>query len=518
MLVLLAVEIPDCYSGATVQYNQNLETATVMLVSNNQDACQQFLDEVRLSLIFHDGFHPTHFTYDSYNYSDSNRIVMQNVEILNDDPEPAMPLYARLNISNLAFWTGVRVAYVGNQVSQMDQCFDQVRSNFSIIQRSFSFTVGVTNACLEEISTGAFQFLYQFNEKADTIAIRRREDFPDDYNCETIVEDDKVYLRCKQEGDFIIDLQTPFMEATVEFTIQASGINYASEINFDTVFVGTVVGLLQNMQVQFFKDLFYIEITFNTNTTLHDAWVNLVQGSNLFIYRLTVQTPIQSFTFQFNYPDFDFNHIILTESCYADLSCLNTMSAINKYADSSNFYMDITGFQDITLKGTVGMEFKARTACFRRMVMEVTTATTLCIELEKSAYFNLGAHCLLIKDDTMSVAVANGINSSNHNQRIFNQEVKFQFSFKNPRFCFEVSANKAYEIASMRSDEVFLMIQLTQGNNTVRLVGSQVGENNYSLMLIITCLVGGTIVIVSLIDSVWRMVIFVKVSKTYKRK
>ncbi|KAH0576059.1 hypothetical protein SS50377_21601 [Spironucleus salmonicida] len=518
MLVLLAVEIPDCYSGATVQYNQNLETATVMLVSNLDESCQRFLDEVKLSLIFHDGFHNVHYIYDSFNYSESQTIVMLNVDIINDDVDPPMPLYARLNISNIAYWTGVRVSYVGNQVSQMDQCFDQLRSNFTIVQRNFYFTVGITAACLDEISTGAFQYQYQFNEKADTFAIKRKKDYPLSHNCQNIVEAGLSYLYCQQFGNFVLDLQTPFTEATVEFTIQASGINYNAEIKFDTVIVGTVAGLVESVQVQYFQDLFYVEMHFTQNNSIKNSWRLLTLGSNLYIYRVTARTPTGSYTFSFQYDTFDFNNVMLINSCNGDQECMEQMIYINSVALNSDFYLDITGFQDITLKGSTGTSFSSRLSCFRRVVIQIYSPTRLCIELERSSRYFTRDHCLAIKENEVTTATATGINESNSGQVVFSQKQEFRLNFKDPRVCFEVQPDEVGQVAAMRESGIYLQIQFTQGNNTISMLGHHQVEKNYQIVEIVIYLFGTIILLTALVDTIWKMIVFIRVSKSFKKK
>ncbi|KAH0572248.1 hypothetical protein SS50377_26458 [Spironucleus salmonicida] len=433
LITMLSYHLPNCYNQATAQYNQNLKTVQLNLQPLQNPDCLFLVDEVIFQLNFHDKFRSVKFIKSHFNFTSTQMIVMEKIDILNDDSDGlTMPLHATLNISNLAFWTEVRVAYVGRQAAQMDQCFYQAGSQFEIKEDRFEFRLNLSDACYTEIFTESKQFQYQLNQKAATVKIIRFIDDPDNFNCQ-MDQVQRVYF-CTQLGDFSDDLTIPFTQASVKFFINYLGILYTTEIQFNEVVVGHIKTLFSSINPSFYRDMMQVSFTYSQNALQN--WKMLTQASDLFISRLNILGPNFTQSFQIESPQFDETILILTEKC-KDQICLDSMVYINENMAQFQFYFDISAYSGDKIDGTSGQIFTASAACVNRVLTKTYSSTKVCFLVIKSDFFTTNSNCFLFADGEPTNITAVSLDTTTLHVGKFCKTQQVNFSFANPTICFD---------------------------------------------------------------------------------
>ncbi|KAH0575924.1 hypothetical protein SS50377_21458 [Spironucleus salmonicida] len=509
MILLLNQQVASCYTSAQLQYNENLQTTTVVLESFLNPECQQFQDEVNLTVTFYNDWAPITFIQPRFNYSSFSQVVMTQTVITSTPAAlESLPTFAELNISNLAYWTLVRVVFLGRQVAQMDRCFDQDKSLFMVQLSNFNFELALTQACLAEIKLQAIEFQYQFNQKAGTITILRDGT---DQNCEVA----ESSIKCWNYDDYVDDIQQPFTTPLIKFFIPSDGVIYSTEIVFENVIIGRVGGFFENVQAQFLIDNFYIQFNITQNKTIQDVFANNMENFTKIIYRLTAEVCSTIIMFQFVQSYYDPNQNFLSQRCY-DQECRDKLRLLRNNLDITRIYLDIASYTDMVMNVIVGSPGVQVVVCFRRVVTKIISETSFSVELEIARSFPITRLCTQM-DSTMVVDMkyySKNIQDLTLPDSI-NAVTSIKFDFDNPIVLFESTDTK--EIQNLYDPDILSVITISGKGFTFVVTGYQVSNGQYSIVYYIVFTLAGIVVLLCLIDTILKLIALMNLLKATKK-
>ncbi|KAH0575923.1 hypothetical protein SS50377_21457 [Spironucleus salmonicida] len=509
MLNVLCVQLASCYTSAQLQYNENLQTTTVVLESFLNPECQQFQDEINLTVTFYNDWAPITFIQPRFNYSSFSQVVMTQT-VIKSTPAAleSLPTFAELNISNLAYWTLVRVVFLGRQVAQMDRCFDQSRSQFEVQLTNFSFVLGLTPACLEEIRVHSLEFQYQFNMKAGTVQIIRTGV---GQNCEIL----DTSLRCWNYDDYLDDVQQPFTTPLIKFFIPQDDVIYSTEIVFEKVVIGRVGGFFENCQAQFFLDNYYIQFDITKNETIQAIFADNIGDFTKIIYRITAEIGTTVIMLQFVQTYYDPFQRILSQKCY-DQECIDNLKLIRTNLDTARLYLDLVSYTEMNMNIIVGSPVEQIVACFRRQVTTITSKNSFCVQLEQAGMFSISPFCNRMTNNMTVDALFYSKDTTNLSQKDKINAVKtVQFDFQNPIVCFESDDDAA--IQELRHEGVLGIMTLSGKGFQFIVAGYQICSGEYNLVYYIVFTIAGILITLCLVDTIIKLIVLVNILKASKK-